>query len=75
MPLDQNSKNSSSSLLPPTGRREMFELRITSIEDFMAFVAVIKGENLDMQKLKAFTKELNKDSSILIEAENAQKEK
>lgn len=51
----------------------MFEIKISGIDDFMAFVAIIRGEELDFQKLKKFTKELNKDSDALIKAENENK--
>ena len=46
-----------------------FHLHIDSIEDFVKFVAVITGEDLDSEDIKKLTEELNKDSDALIEAE------
>lgn len=50
----------------------MFEIKISGIDDFMAFVAIIRGE--DLEELKKVTKELNKSTNDLIKAEDAQQE-
>ena len=43
-----------------------FRLEITSLEDFIRFVSVIRGENFDLARL---TKELNESTTPLVNAE------
>jgi hypothetical protein len=53
-------------------RGRMFKIEIDSIEDFITFVNIIRGDNPDNTKIENLTKELNKDSDELIKAEEAQ---
>lgn len=46
-----------------------FRLVITSLEDFMSFCAVIRGDDLD--KLREMTARLTKSTTALSDAENA----
>ncbi len=50
----------------------MIRVEFDTIEDLVAFIAVIRGEEFDVQKIRELTKELNKDTSVLIEAEKKQ---
>lgn len=50
----------------------MIKVEIEGITDLMAFVAIIKGEELDLEKLKFVTKELKKATNVLLEAEATQ---
>lgn len=50
----------------------MFRLEITSLDEFIKFVNLIRGEDLDAEKLKSLTDALNKDADALIEAEKKQ---
>lgn len=53
-----------------------FKIEINSLEDFIVFVSIIRGEDLpDIKKIKALTTELNTDSNILQKAIDSQKEK
>lgn len=47
----------------------MLRIEIIGIEDFLAFVAIIRNEELDVDKIKKLTKELNSSTDKLIEAE------
>lgn len=49
--------------------QQSFRLEITSLHDFLAFVAAIRGEDLDLEKLAAFTDRLNRKSAALLAAE------
>lgn len=48
-----------------------FTLQINSIEDFAAFVALVRGEALDADKLLAMTAALKKSTTALSHAEQA----
>jgi len=50
----------------------MFKLEINSIEEFIKFVRFIRDEDMDEIKIRELTKELNKSTDILIEAEQKQ---
>jgi len=50
----------------------MFKLVITSIEEFVAFTRIIKGEDLDLKEISDITKELNKSTEQLKEAVESQ---
>lgn len=47
-----------------------FRLEITSLEDFVKFVSIIRGENFDLAKL---AKELDTSTEVLVNAENEEK--
>lgn len=48
--------------------KERFHLEINSIGEFITFVMVIRGGNLDLEKLKQLTQELNQSSDPLKKA-------
>jgi hypothetical protein len=52
-----------------------FDLHITSLADFIAFVQVIRGEVIDDDTLLKLSRTLDKSNSRLSEAINSQKEK
>lgn len=51
--------------------RHSFRLEITSLEEFAAFVAIIRGSNLDDPKLLELTAKLQKSTKQLSDAEKA----
>lgn len=48
-----------------------FELRITSLEDFVKFISVIRGQDFSLDKL---AKELDSSTSELVKAEEENKD-
>lgn len=50
-----------------------FRLEISNLEDFIAFVAIIQGEDFD--KIKELTKRLNKSTEDLLAAQKENKGK
>lgn len=46
-----------------------FNLTINSLQDFAAFVAIIRGEDIDNDRIKAMTASLNASSEELAKAE------
>lgn len=52
-----------------------FEIKITTIEEFIIFAHFVQGKELDIQKIKELTQSLNASDKILEDAINAQKEK
>lgn len=55
------------------GRRFHFE--INSFEDFVSFVALIKGKEIDLDEIKNLTSKLNVADNALEEAIDANKPK
>ncbi len=53
----------------------MFQVYIDSLEDFLVFIDIVKGKDMDEEKLKKLTKILNKDSKELQTAVNTEKGK
>jgi hypothetical protein len=51
--------------------QDRFHLEITSIEEFVIFVALIRGETLEEDKLKALVAKLHAASDTLAAAEQA----
>lgn len=46
----------------------MINIQIQGIEDLMAFASIIKGEEVDLAKLRQFQVDLTKSSSVLRQA-------
>lgn len=53
----------------------MFQIYIDNLEDFLIFVDIIKGKDLDEEKLKKLTRILNRDSKELQTAVDSEKGK
>ncbi len=50
----------------------MINLQIQGIEDLVAFVAIIKGKDLDTEEIQKITAAVNKDTNSLREAVDSQ---
>lgn len=50
----------------------MVKIEFTTIEDLVTFIHVIRNEELDANKIRSLTAELNKATKPLVEAENNQ---